>query len=100
MEGKRVADVEDPRKEHPRLGPGEYRKVHNYYSRGDTVWEVRPPGEPEAGQGNLSRHEVIEHEDGTITVSPSILIRTSWAGEPALVASENPKAKREARSVE
>ncbi len=25
--------------------------------------------------GNLSKHKVIEHEDGTITVSPSILIQ-------------------------
>jgi hypothetical protein len=23
---------------------------------------------------NLSRHDVVEHEDGTITVSPSILV--------------------------
>lgn len=27
--------------------------------------------------GNLSQHSVIEHEDGTITVSPSILIGQS-----------------------
>lgn len=37
--------------------------------------------------GNLSNHTVIEHEDGTITVSPSILIglrngehRKEWHG--------------------
>jgi len=24
--------------------------------------------------GNLSRHDVVEHEDGTITVSPSIKV--------------------------
>lgn len=33
--------------------------------------------------GNLAAHTVVEHEDGTITVSPSILIRThlgSWHG--------------------
>ncbi len=28
---------------------------------------------------NLSKHEVTEHTDGTITVSPSILVR-SWRG--------------------
>jgi hypothetical protein len=29
--------------------------------------------EPGFGMGNLRNHEVTEHEDGTITVSPSIL---------------------------
>lgn len=32
---------------------------------------------PDGRLGNLSNHQVIEHEDGTITVSPSILV---WAG--------------------
>lgn len=27
---------------------------------------------PEAGIGRLTRHTVVEHEDGTITVTPSI----------------------------
>jgi hypothetical protein len=33
--------------------------------------------------GDLSGHEVTEHEDGTISVSPSILIndgRSEWHG--------------------
>lgn len=30
--------------------------------------------------GNLGGHEIIEHDDGTITVSPSILC---WQGEGA-----------------
>lgn len=34
--------------------------------------------------GNLSKHDVIEYEDGTITVSPSILVTyydgTEWHG--------------------
>lgn len=29
---------------------------------------------PNGSGGNLSRHDITEHEDGTITVSPSILI--------------------------
>lgn len=33
-------------------------------------WAVSPNGH----LGNLDAHEVTEHEDGTITVSPSILI--------------------------
>lgn len=40
---------------------------------------------PNGHAGNLSRHEVVEHEDGTITVTPSILISdgkgtTFWHG--------------------
>jgi hypothetical protein len=41
---------------------------------------ARPPGNH---MGDLSEHEVTEHEDGTITVSPSILIndgRDEWHG--------------------
>lgn len=34
-------------------------------------WYVRPPGIPFAAR--LSEHTVTEHDDGTITVSPSIL---------------------------
>ena len=36
----------------------------------DGNWYARPHGH---STGCLSRHEVVEHEDGTITVSPSIL---------------------------
>lgn len=44
------------------------------------IWRARPPGNH---MGDLSGHEVTEHEDGTITVSPSILIndgRSEWHG--------------------
>lgn len=33
--------------------------------------------------GNLAKHDVVEHDDGTITVSPSILVWTEserWHG--------------------
>lgn len=43
-------------------------------------WYARPPGNH---MGSLEQHEVTEHEDGTITVSPSILIndgRNEWHG--------------------
>ena len=44
-------------------------------------WWIKTP----AGDlGRLSKHEVVEHEDGTITVSPSILVSTpkgeAWHG--------------------
>ncbi len=37
----------------------------------DGVWYARPPG---FHMGSLKNHDVEEHEDGTITVTPSILI--------------------------
>jgi hypothetical protein len=53
------------------LEPGEYGK-----SSIDGKWYCRAPqsGDFYAGMGNLSGHTVIENDDGTITVSPSILI--------------------------
>ena len=58
------------------LQPGEYGK--NTLG----VWHCRPPWQ-HAG-GCLARHTVVEHEDGTITVSPSILIEQpplgTWHG--------------------
>lgn len=43
-------------------------------------WWARAPGLRAAGA--LSNHEVVEHEDGTITVAPSILMEaeTSFHG--------------------
>ncbi len=37
-------------------------------------WQVRPP---KCHAGGIPNHEVIEHEDGTISVSPSILLYSS-----------------------
>lgn len=48
--------------------PGDYGKLK------DGKWYCRPPGK-EFHMGSLENHDVTEHEDGTITVSPSILIR-------------------------
>jgi len=58
MQGKRVewnAQI---------LNPGEYSKC-------DVVWFCCSPN---GFMGNLIKHNVVEHEDGTITVTPSILI--------------------------
>ena len=79
MKGKRVADVADPRESHPVLEPGEYRKVHKYPPDDQTVWEARTPN---GLTGNLRAHTVEEHEDGTITVSPSILVNRPRGDEP------------------
>lgn len=38
---------------------------------------------PDGFMANLSKHDVVEHPDGTITVSPSILVTAhdgSWHG--------------------
>lgn len=34
-------------------------------------WQVRPPG---FNAGSIPHHSVVEHDDGTITVSPSIVL--------------------------
>ena len=63
MIGKRVKDGDWPE------NPGEYSK---WIRNGKVRWFVIPPksGLP---CGYLDDHTIIEHEDGTITVSPSIL---------------------------
>ena len=48
------------------LEPGDYGR-----HPADGHWYCRTPN---GHLGNLSRHDVVEHEDGTITVSPSILV--------------------------
>lgn len=73
MKGTRVEHIEElwPHDEHP----GYYCPVT---IDGQRSWMcVTPSGH----SGNLAAHEVIEHEDGTITVSPSILVSTTRDGE-------------------
>lgn len=60
-----------------KLEPGDYCKYQ------DKWWYCRPPGTSKAFLGNISGHKIIEHDDGTITVSPSILIKChegEWHG--------------------
>lgn len=66
MQGKRVLIITDP----IHLKPGEYGKWRDN-------WFVCTP---RGNTGNVSGHKIEEHEDGSITVSPSILIRTSSDG--------------------
>lgn len=70
MQGKRVADGEWPE------NPGEYSKhitTDQYGNNKKVVWFCIPP-KSGIGCGSLSNHQITEHEDGTITVLPSILI--------------------------
>ena len=53
---------------------GRLRLAEGDYGKGaDGIWYARPPGVP---MRSIENHEVTEHEDGTITVSPSILVTT------------------------
>jgi hypothetical protein len=57
-----------------RLEPGDYVKIQ------DGTFMARVP-DARLHAGSLCSHEVIEHEDYTITVSPSILHREEGIGE-------------------
>ena len=50
------------------------------YWKADGVWLLYLPG---CGIGKLSAHTVTEHEDGTITATPSILMTGHKDGTPA-----------------
>ncbi len=55
---------------YPDAATNDLRMPDGGYGRNsDGTWLVRPPG---AHTGALDGHAVTEHEDGTITVSPSI----------------------------
>ncbi len=45
----------------------------------DGVWYAMTPN---GRLGNLAEHDVVEHDDGTITVSPSILVTTGSYDRP------------------
>lgn len=68
MIGKRVRGLEPHE-----FQPGEYGR----FLRDANNWYAQTPNDHCA---NLSGHNIIEHEDGTITVSPSILVSTRRQG--------------------
>jgi hypothetical protein len=61
MNGRRVRDLEPHQFE-----PGDYGR----WERGGGWYARTPNGET----ANLTAHDVVEHEDGTVTVSPSIRV--------------------------
>jgi hypothetical protein len=63
VKGRRLPDDLDPYADGT-AQPGDY-----WRSRG--VWYCQTPS---GDMGNLRQHKVTEHGDGTITVSPSILV--------------------------
>lgn len=75
MKGTRVPDGVWPE------NLGEYSK---HKTNKGIIWFVRPPKDG-ISSGSLEKHTIVEHEDGTITVSPSILFvangqHTGWHG--------------------
>lgn len=80
-QGRRVdADPSNPVQAFPRLQSGDYGRDL------DGLWYCVPPGkEPFSWMGCLgdgtTHHKVTEHEDGTITVTPSILIHSPRTGK-------------------
>lgn len=79
MIGRRVPDETVP----VDYEPGDYGRY-----KGRVYCKTPPNGLGESFLGDLTAHDVTEHEDGTITVSPSILVTTrrnkndeeSWHG--------------------
>jgi len=72
MNGRRVYPREDG---NLYLAEGDYR-----FDPALNHWVIRPPG---CHAGGIPDHQVIEHEDGTITVSPSIVLThfdKTWHG--------------------
>jgi len=65
MQGTRMPDGTSPH----RLKAGEYAQVE--YEEAKVFFACSPDGR----LANLAKHFVTEHPDGTITVSPSILVR-------------------------
>jgi len=49
------------------------------YFKQDGIWYLHLPG---CGLANLAGHQITEHEDGTITASPSILTTGHDSGKP------------------
>jgi hypothetical protein len=68
IHGTRVED--DSLKDDP-FRPGAYGRVLGIQTPGEWDWAGCTPN---GHLGNFAAHDVIEHEDGTITVSPSILV--------------------------
>jgi hypothetical protein len=60
-----------------KMEPGDYGFAV-YGPEDEGVWMCRAPN---GYGGNLANHTISEHEDGTITVSPSILIQRPPEGE-------------------
>lgn len=75
MQGKRI--YLDANGVLPPMNPGDYGK-----DREGRWWAICPHKDPGLFPllARLDSHEITEHEDGSITVSPSILLEREYAG--------------------
>lgn len=83
MQGRRVYPPV-PTEEFPHPLPLDTQQGDYWYQPDLDRWMCFAPmlnGHGGFALGDLSKHTVIEHEDGTITVSPSILITCGQDGE-------------------
>ncbi len=68
------------RRVYPGIKPLALREGEYGFNPADGKWYARPPG---CHMGSLETHTVTQHEDGTITVTPSILVTDpNDAGNP------------------
>jgi hypothetical protein len=74
MQGHRVYTPE-PDEDFPHPLPLNYQSGDYWFDPTLGYWLVCSPT---GGVGSLEKHTVIEHDDGTITVNPSILITSNW----------------------
>lgn len=82
-QGRRLSDVKRGELPNPWPERGDYwREVDEGGSHID--WWIVAPRESRPVPSRISLHTVTEHEDGSITASPSILVNfggnTSWHG--------------------
>lgn len=68
IHGRRVRD--DELKDNP-FRPGAYGRIEIGDEKRRWIWVCTVPN---GHHGSLDAHDVTEHEDGTVTVSPSILL--------------------------
>lgn len=82
MQGRRRYPPE-PTEDFPYPIPEDCQPGDYWFDPTTRVWYVECPN---GCFGSLANHQVVEHADGTITVSPSILVRvvnnlqTQWHG--------------------
>jgi hypothetical protein len=69
MQGRRLPDNNNGPFKLGQFKPGDYQKFVD--EDGEVNWFCMAP---QGDVGNLGAHTITEHEDGTITVAPSILI--------------------------
>jgi hypothetical protein len=70
LRGRRMPDTDGD-------APDLYAWPEGAYGRTYSGWWCMAPGRH---GGNLNAHQVVEHDDGTITVSPSILVTSGGDG--------------------